>query len=473
MNKINIDFTVAKGKVKQLHCINNAPMLLWDKTPVQPSLGDLGSPYCRFHDAGGAWGAYHYVDIPNVFPNFDADENDPASYDFAFTDALLKSVVSVGIKPFYRLGVTIENNWKVKAYNIYPPKDFAKWARICEHIVRHYNEGWADGFEWDLDYWEIWNEPENPPMWQGTREQYYELYRVAANHLKKCFPDIKVGGYAGCGFYAIDDDTLSDFYKSFIPWFEDFLTFISDEKTKAPLDFFSWHIYIDSRGPERIATHAKYVRETLDKAGFTATESLLDEWNDCTYAWGKDRIGFDMMKEMPCATTIAAAMAIMQQTSIDKAMYYDAMPSRAYCGLFYFPGSKNHKLTPTFFTLKAFNELYKLGTAVECSYEGDKIYAIAAKSDSGQGFYIVNRRDEEVTLDLITNGADKQFALYLLDDSHKTLPLVGIWNSGEKLTLPAKSLALLVTDPTAIAEVSNTIVMPSTPTGIDNTTTDK
>ena len=40
------------------------------------------------------------------------------------------------------------------------PKDFKKWAVICEHIIRHYTEGWADGFFYDMPYWEIWNEPD-------------------------------------------------------------------------------------------------------------------------------------------------------------------------------------------------------------------------------------------------------------------------------------------------------------------------
>ena len=105
--------------------------------------------------------------------------SDPASYDFAFTDAYLKPVAEAGTEVFYRLGVTIENFWTIKAYRIDPPKDFGKWARICEHIIRHYNEGWADGFRWNLRYWEVWCEPENPPLWQGTREQFFELYRVA------------------------------------------------------------------------------------------------------------------------------------------------------------------------------------------------------------------------------------------------------------------------------------------------------
>ena len=82
---------------------------------------------------------------------------------------------------FYRLGVTIENHAWIKNYHAKPPRDFAKWARICEHIVRHYNEGWADGFKWNIKYWEIWNEPDGNkptadgrpgPTWTGTNAQF-------------------------------------------------------------------------------------------------------------------------------------------------------------------------------------------------------------------------------------------------------------------------------------------------------------
>ena len=61
-----------------------------------------------------------------------------------------------GTKPFYRLGQSIEH--QTKKYGIYPPKDFKKWAKICEHIIRHYNEGWANGYRMGIEYWEIWNE---------------------------------------------------------------------------------------------------------------------------------------------------------------------------------------------------------------------------------------------------------------------------------------------------------------------------
>ena len=62
-------------------------------------------------------------------------------------------------------------------------KDFRKWTEICAGIVRHYNCGWANGFKFGIKYWEIWNEPENPPMWDGTRQEFFELYRTASLRL--------------------------------------------------------------------------------------------------------------------------------------------------------------------------------------------------------------------------------------------------------------------------------------------------
>ena len=152
MCNVTIDFQkISNKKIKPLHGVNNSPIRL---TKPIDSFIEAGIPYSRLHDTGGAYGRNVFVDIPNIFPDFDADENDPASYRFEFTDAYLKQLYASGTKVFYRLGVTIENNYKIRAYNIYPPKDFAKWARICEHIIRHYNEGWANGFKYGIEYWE-------------------------------------------------------------------------------------------------------------------------------------------------------------------------------------------------------------------------------------------------------------------------------------------------------------------------------
>lgn len=108
MSTIKIDFSRTVGKIKPMHAINNVP-LLWANDSMFHFIGEAGIPYSRLHDTGGAYGGGTFVDIPNIFRNFDADENDPSSYDFAFTDWLLCAIHRQNTKIFYRLGVTIEN----------------------------------------------------------------------------------------------------------------------------------------------------------------------------------------------------------------------------------------------------------------------------------------------------------------------------------------------------------------------------
>ena len=179
-----------------------------DFTPMQ-ILADAHIPYSRLHDVGGPFGGNRYVDIPNMFRDFDADENDPANYDFAFTDALLSEMTKNGVKPFYRLGATIENRNKIKAYHILPPNDFAKWARICEHIILHYNEGWANGFNMGIEYWEIWNEP-NLFFFAGTSEEYFELLENTSKTLKSKNKSAFV--YSG-GLATAEKETNSEYYE--------------------------------------------------------------------------------------------------------------------------------------------------------------------------------------------------------------------------------------------------------------------
>ena len=434
--EVAIDFAKERGAIKPLHGVNNAPVRT---TKKQKEFKEAGIPFVRTHDTYGLYGGTHYVDIPNVFRDFDADENDPANYDFALTDAYLKQLVEAGCKIFYRLGVTIENNYKIKAYDIYPPKDYAKWARICEHVVRHYNEGWANGFKWGIEYWEIWNEPENPPMWQGTREQFFEFYRVAANHLKKTFPSIKVGGYAGCGFYAVDDEQKrkhDKFFSGFITWFEDFCRYVQAPETKAPLDFFSWHLYVSQEWPvDRIATHAAYVRRTLDAAGLSATENIFNEWNVFR---GSQKDQWDTAKSHVGAANVAAAFCLMQESSIDKAMYYDACPTRGYCGLFYYPSVRT---TPCYEAFRAWNELAKLGTSVECAVSGQDVYAAAAKGADGCAYLVANTGRDVVRVKVSCEGRGP-FTLYRVDGGHASLAPVGECRDGDVLEIPGCGFVL-------------------------------
>ena len=91
---ISFDFAKATGKIRAMHAVGQPPRI-GISSDYMHYLKDANIPYSRLHDTGGPFGGGLYVDIPNIFRNFDADENDPESYDFAFTDLLLADLAKV------------------------------------------------------------------------------------------------------------------------------------------------------------------------------------------------------------------------------------------------------------------------------------------------------------------------------------------------------------------------------------------
>ena len=365
-------------RIKPMHGIGQPPFFGIDFSRVSRWLTPAGIPFSRLHDVGGWFGGNLFADVPNIFRDFDADPQDPASYDFTFTDMLIKALVDGGVEPFFRLGVTIENFARYKSYRIHPPKDYAKWTEICAGIVRHYNEGWAGGFRYGIRYWEIWNEPENHvdpalnEMWTGTAEQYYELYDVSAKRLKALFPEIKVGGYASCGFYALRNpgDPRSDYFLTF---FDGFLDYIRAHGS--PLDFFSWHSYA---GIEETAEFARYARRKLDEAGLTDCETTCNEWNPSHELRGTFRH----------AALICGWMLRMQNEPVDSAMFYDArFGLSVYGGLF---DPMKDETYPAYDAFLAFGELYKRGRQLPYETGIPGVYGVLAEGEDDRCLVIAN-----------------------------------------------------------------------------------
>lgn len=436
MDCIQINFAEQTGKtIKPLHGVNR-PEPKYDGR--MDSLMETGAPCVRLHDCGGAYGRNTLVDIPNLFRDFDADADDPASYDFAFTDAYLQTIHASGMEILYRLGVTIEGWHKIRAYRIQPPADPLKWAKICEHVILHYNEGWADGFHFNITCWEIWNEPDNPDCWLGSREQFFELYRTSTNYLKQRFPHLRLGGYAGCGFYHLTrpESELNALMKSLPAWFEAFLRYVSAPETACVMDFFSFHLY--STDPNEIGVHVRYARRRLDEAGFPDTALFIDEWN---YA---DRhlpgnINGVLRKEMPGAAFAAENFCVMQSNAVESACYYDAAPNGPYGGLFYFPSLFP---APTFYAFKAFNEVYKQKQEVFSAATGEQLFVCAGRGTSDSAAAIlVNNLEQERTVELEFTGVPAAEAhFYLLDQTHSSLAEIPA--PGSSVTFRGRSVLL-------------------------------
>ena len=390
------------GKIKAMHAVGQPPIGgSFDQYPALHFhyLTEANIPYSRLHDVGGYFGGGRFVDIPNIFRNFDADVDDPASYDFTFTDRLITGLVNNGIKPYYRLGVTIENFAVIKQYNQDPPKDFNKWAEICCHIVAHYIDGWADGYHYDMPYWEILNEPDSghgfrgriAPLWWGTPEQYYELYDITAKKLKSRFGDrIKVGGYSMFGFYYVtatpEKRAENPIYEYRMDFFNNFMKYIRDHGT--PLDFFSWHSY---QGVENTVLHAKWLANALKEYGYGHAESHLAEWN----------VEPDTQGSGLHAANTAAMMLGLQREEVDVLCLYDAKLGGAYGPLF---SPITQKPWHTYYSLVAFGKLYKLGDEIEVSGTDKGVYAVGATNGKSTAIMITNISGE--TKPLTLEGVD-------------------------------------------------------------------
>lgn len=367
MQTVKVNFDAKNGAIKPMHSVNNGPINSRNISNEE-LYAQAGIPYARNHDAAfcANYGGSHTVDIPSIFPNFDADVNDPASYDFTLTDMYLTRIANTGTKVFYRLGVKIEH--EPKKYGIIAPKDPFKWAQICEHVIRHYNEGWADGLHMGIEYWEIWNEPDLHGLcWVGTDEQFFELYETTATHLKFCFPHLKIGGPAVCGLNP-------DYLKRFFDW-------MTRDGKRVPMDFFSWHRY--TCDPRSIAEGAETARALLERYGYTETESILDEWNYIRNWEPAEEMKYNyrvMTKWMKGAAFIAASMQVGQDAPLDHMMYYDARPC-GYNGLF-----ADYTLEPLrgYYSICFFNHLYRLGQAAACETSCDELYATAAEGEDGE-----------------------------------------------------------------------------------------
>ena len=398
------------GLVKPMNAGNNQPYILGTgdlvyEWKVCDDYRDLEIPLARTHDSRNiATTPGRMNDIALVFPDFDADENDPANYDFKLTDLYLNSIRLQGVGIMYCLGSSYDGivNYGTDA----PPKDDLKWARIVEHVIRHYNEGWgwsnplvAYSNQFNIGWWELWNEPDldageeywkkgvrtwerRHRYWDGSPERFFEFYATASKYLKAKFPALKFGGPAMAG--------RTD-------WADRFLAHC--RRSGAPIDFFSWHQYADV--VEILDDKARIVRGLLDKHGYKKTLSVLDEWN-WVRSWSPDGMRDDIRlrseaNNFRVAAFYAAAMSAMQHAPVDMMMQYDMRGM--FNGVFQ-PGAEFPQ--KAYYAFQAWARLRKLGREVRSSVVGGElakgVASVAARDAKGALAILVTRviRDENV-----------------------------------------------------------------------------
>ena len=270
-----------------------------------------------------------------------------------------------------------------------------------------------------ITYWEIWNEPDNEEsielnnMFKGTAEQYYDLYAATAKHLRECFGDsIKIGGYASTGLYLGYMEKSEKYQKphEITHWearaiyHTEFLKGFLErvKRDNLPFDFFSHHSYMDVG---RTIDIQNYTENLLEEAGFNNIEIHLNEWNT-------DRTR-ETRGTAKSAADVAAMMMAMHRTKMSVMCYYDArVDISVYGGLF---NPLTYEPYCTYYSFKAFGNLYTLGNQIESVGDGeDGLYAMAATDGKKKGILIANIGDKKS----IKTNLDRGYTAYLIDEKH-------------------------------------------------------
>jgi len=438
-NRLRVDFSREIGTVRPLHGINFGPLSLSGILDFSREYRKLGIPITRLHDC--PYAIPGTVDIHNLFPLFHADHNDSANFVFPITDDYIQSIVDVGSEIVFRLGETIEHHKRGK-YFIHPPADFHKWAEICLQVIRHYNEGWANGFRHGITYWEIWNEPW-ALCWTGTAEEFYRLYEITAKRIKSHAPDLKVGS-GGSGSW---DEFLDGLVRHC-------------RKSGTPLDFLVWHSY--QHHPKENARLARCMRKRLDEAGFPEAEIHLNEWahlpdNNWSFVGHRDEEQAAGARELiariqgaPGAAFTATMFAWMQDLPVDVSNYY--WGREGIWGLFDWYGGQ----TRLYQAFKAFNTLREIGVRVHAEGNDEEAgFAVLAAVDNERrkaaillSHFESDTRDFSIAIEGIPWDGPTRLRVLAIDERHMfdEVEQRMICHSGEvvPLEMSAPSVRLLI-----------------------------
>jgi len=169
-------------------------------------------------------------------------------YDWTILDRIFDTLMRVKAKPLVEIGFMPEalsvrpdpyrHHWPEGTLWTgwaYPPSDYHEWADLVYRWVRHAVERYGNEQveSWN---WEIWNEPDIG-YWQGTPEEYYELYDYAAEAVKRALPEARVGGTDSTGPV---DPHAAEFLRRFLTHCATGDNYATGGKG-APLHFITFH----------------------------------------------------------------------------------------------------------------------------------------------------------------------------------------------------------------------------------------
>ena len=244
--------------------------------------------------------------------------NGQVVYNWQYIDEVYDRMLAVGVKPFVELsffpkGIAADNSKMQMWYQnriTFDESRLGKWHDLIKNFTQHVVDryGIDEVLTW---YFVVWNEPNlnmNPKagFFDGTKSDYFKLYKASAKAVKSVDSRLKVGGPATSNFIAdtrfdgeVYDQSKSRFYSQDKinkqqwkgSWIEDFIRYC--EKENLPLDFIATHPYptdyaLDPEsGRSKDAVRYVYslrddinwIRKQLADSKYPQAEIHLTEWS--------------------------------------------------------------------------------------------------------------------------------------------------------------------------------------------------
>ncbi len=147
-----------------------------------PDLETIDRPVAVIEDAGAGWVRedIHWYRI----------QPDPNTWDWSFTDAMVRELARRNIKIVGVLGhppgwATPYSGDRPSAISFYAP-DPQRFAEFSRAVAERYHRY--------IDHWEIWNEPDNTLFWKPKPDAaaYAEVLRLSAAAVRSVDPDAKI-----------------------------------------------------------------------------------------------------------------------------------------------------------------------------------------------------------------------------------------------------------------------------------------
>jgi xylan 1,4-beta-xylosidase len=180
------------------------------------------------------------------------DANGNPHYDWTIVDHIFDTFVARKMKPLVEIGFMPEvlskkpepyrHHWDPSQHygSIFtgwaqPPRDYKKWSELVYQWVKHCVAKYGEK-EVSAWYWEVWNEPDIG-YWQGSPEEYLQLYDYSADAVKRALPAIRIGGPTSTG---PGEAKAAEFLRKFLEHVVGGTNYATGKKG-SPLDYITFH----------------------------------------------------------------------------------------------------------------------------------------------------------------------------------------------------------------------------------------